>query len=57
MDDKQVRRQVQITQHKNQAEEATTDLKAQIEALGEIPAAELAAAECLEVCFRCAKCC
>jgi hypothetical protein len=45
MDDKQVRRQVQITQHKNQAEEATTDLKAQIEALGEIPAAEVAAAE------------
>ncbi|GAB7333435.1 hypothetical protein MBLNU13_g05039t3 [Cladosporium sp. NU13] len=45
MDDKQVRRQAQITQHKNTAEEATTELKAQIEALGEIPAAEASAAE------------
>jgi hypothetical protein len=45
LDDKQVKRQAQITQHKNQAEEATAELKAQIEALGEIPAPELAAAE------------
>ncbi|KAF2169647.1 hypothetical protein M409DRAFT_20060 [Zasmidium cellare ATCC 36951] len=42
VDDKQERRLLQITQHKNQAEEATTDLKSQIDALGEIPANELA---------------
>jgi hypothetical protein len=45
MDDKQLRRQQQITQHKNQAEEATIDLKAQMEALGELPADEVAASE------------
>lgn len=45
MDDKQLRRQQQISQHKNQAEEATVDLKAQLENLGEIPADELAASE------------
>lgn len=42
LDDKQLRRQQQISQHKNQAEEATVDLKKQIEDLGEIPADELA---------------
>ncbi|KXT03085.1 hypothetical protein AC578_7737 [Pseudocercospora eumusae] len=41
-DDKQDRRLNQIKQHKNQAEEATKDYQAQIEALGEIPADELA---------------
>ncbi|KAF7191491.1 putative ubiquitination network signaling protein acrB [Pseudocercospora fuligena] len=41
-DDKQDRRLNQIKQHKNQAEEATRDYQAQIEALGEIPADELA---------------
>lgn len=45
MDEKQVRRQAQITQHKNQAEDATAELKAQIEALGDIPAAEQAAGD------------
>lgn len=45
MDDKQLRRQQQITQHKNQAEEATIELKAQMEALGELPADEVAASE------------
>lgn len=45
MDDKQVRRQAQITQHKNQAEEATTELKAQIEDLGDIPEADVLASE------------
>ncbi|KXT16083.1 hypothetical protein AC579_7120 [Pseudocercospora musae] len=41
-DDKQDRRLNQIKQHKNQAEEATKDYQAQIEALGEIPADEVA---------------
>lgn len=44
-DDKQSRRLQQISQHKNQADEATTELKAQIESLGEIPADEIAASE------------
>ncbi|WPH04291.1 Hypothetical protein R9X50_00718000 [Acrodontium crateriforme] len=42
LDDKQERRLLQINQHKNQAEEATAELKGQIDALGEIPSAELA---------------
>ncbi|EMD00100.1 hypothetical protein BAUCODRAFT_365284 [Baudoinia panamericana UAMH 10762] len=37
LDDKQERRIQQITQHKNQAEEATVELKAQIDAFGDIP--------------------
>ncbi|EME39972.1 hypothetical protein DOTSEDRAFT_91290 [Dothistroma septosporum NZE10] len=36
-DDRQKSRQQQLSQHKNQAEEATADIKSQIEALGEIP--------------------
>ncbi|KAF2481926.1 hypothetical protein BDY17DRAFT_311549 [Neohortaea acidophila] len=36
-DDKQERRLMQITQHKNQAEEAAAEIKQQIEALGVIP--------------------
>lgn len=42
VDDKQERRLAQISQHKNQAEEATAELKTQIDAVGEIPSAELA---------------
>lgn len=42
LDDKQERRLAQISQHKNQAEEATAELKVQIDAVGEVPAAELA---------------
>lgn len=42
VDDKQERRLAQISQHKNQAEEATAELKAQIDAVGELPAAEVA---------------
>ncbi|CZT23397.1 uncharacterized protein RCC_09111 [Ramularia collo-cygni] len=42
VDDKQERRLAQISQHKNQAEEATAELKVQIDAIGEIPSAELA---------------
>ena len=45
LDDKQERRLQQITQHKNQAEEATTDIKREIDAFGELPGAELAASE------------
>lgn len=41
VDDKQERRLAQISQHKNQAEEATAELKIQIDAVGEIPSAEL----------------
>ena len=44
-DDKQERRLLQITQHKNQAEEATAELKSQIEALADLPSDELAASE------------
>lgn len=44
-DDKQEKRLMQITQHKNQAEEATAELKGQIEALGEIPEREVADSE------------
>nr|POE96885.1 putative ubiquitination network signaling protein acrb [Quercus suber] len=40
-DDKQERRMQQITTHKNQAEEAVLELKAQIDSFGEIPASEL----------------
>lgn len=42
LDDKQERRIQQITTHKTQAEEAVAELKAHIDAFGEIPAAELA---------------
>lgn len=42
VDDKQERRLAQISQHKNQAEEATAELKTQIDSVGEIPSAELA---------------
>ncbi|KAM0716097.1 hypothetical protein Q7P37_008611 [Cladosporium fusiforme] len=45
VDDKQARRLQQITQHKNQAEEATIEVKKEMESLGEIPADELAASE------------
>ena len=45
LDDRQERRLLQITQHKNQAEEATTELKDQIEAFGDIPNAEIAESE------------
>ncbi|KAK5126372.1 hypothetical protein LTR85_010608 [Meristemomyces frigidus] len=45
LDDKQERRLQQISQHKNQADEATVELKSQIEAFGEIPAVELAESE------------
>lgn len=44
-DDKQEKRLMQINQHKNQAEEATAELKGQIEALGEIPEREIAESE------------
>ena len=37
MDDKAERRLLQITQHKNQAEEATTELRSQIDSFGDIP--------------------
>lgn len=45
VDDKQARRLQQISQHKNQAEEATVDLKREMESLGEIPADELASSD------------
>ena len=45
VDDKQERRLTQIGQHKNQAEEATTELKKEIDAFGEIPSHEIADAE------------
>lgn len=45
LDDKQERRLMQINQHKNQAEEATADLKAHLEAFGDIPGDELAKSE------------
>ena len=44
-DDKLERRIAQITQHKNQAEEATAELKTELDALGDIPADELAQSE------------
>lgn len=45
LDDKQERRLLQINQHKNQAEEATVEIKSQIDAFGDIPASELAQSE------------
>jgi ubiquitination network signaling protein AcrB len=45
LDDKQQRRLMQINQHKTQAEEATAELKSQIEAFGEIPPEDLAQSE------------
>ncbi|KAK0343572.1 hypothetical protein LTR02_014362 [Friedmanniomyces endolithicus] len=42
LDDKQERRIMQITQHKNQAEEATADLKREIDAFGDVPEDEVA---------------
>lgn len=42
VDDRQERRIMQITQHKNQAEEATAELKKEIDAFGDIPEDELA---------------
>jgi hypothetical protein len=45
LDDKQEKRLNQITLHKHQAEEATAELTAQIDALGEIPSDELAASQ------------
>ncbi|KXL47070.1 hypothetical protein M433DRAFT_81022, partial [Acidomyces richmondensis BFW] len=45
LDDKQERRLLQIKQHKTQAEEATAELKSQIDALGEIPPDEVVEAE------------
>ncbi|KAK4549282.1 hypothetical protein LTR36_007741 [Oleoguttula mirabilis] len=45
LDDKQERRLMQINQHKNQAEEATVELKGQIEAFGDIPNKELEQSE------------
>jgi septal ring factor EnvC (AmiA/AmiB activator) len=41
IDDRQERRLQQISQHKNQAEEATRELQAQIDAFGEVPADEM----------------
>lgn len=43
VDDKQEKRLQQITQHKNQAEEATANFKKEIEALGDLPADEVEA--------------
>ncbi|KAF2864205.1 hypothetical protein K470DRAFT_254529 [Piedraia hortae CBS 480.64] len=45
MDDKQERRLLQISQHKGQAEEATAELRSQLDALGEIPADEVTKSE------------
>ncbi|KAK1091647.1 hypothetical protein LTR48_005875 [Friedmanniomyces endolithicus] len=45
LDDKQERRIMQITQHKNQAEEATADLKREIDAFGDVPEDEVALAK------------
>lgn len=45
MDDKAERRLLQITQHKNQAEEATSELRDQIDAFGEIPEHEFTESE------------
>ncbi|SMY29026.1 unnamed protein product [Zymoseptoria tritici ST99CH_1A5] len=42
LDDKQERRLLQINQHKNQAEEATAELKTQIDAMGDLPSDDLA---------------
>ncbi|KAK1069619.1 hypothetical protein LTR74_004732 [Friedmanniomyces endolithicus] len=42
LDDKQERRIMQITQHKNQAEEATAELKREIDAFGDVPEDEVA---------------
>ena len=44
-DDKQERRLMQISQHKNQAEEASAEIKEQIDALGDIPEDEIAESE------------
>ena len=44
-DDKLERRIAQITQHKNQAEEATAELKSEIDTLGDIPSDELVESE------------
>ncbi|KAK5685913.1 hypothetical protein LTS10_002026 [Elasticomyces elasticus] len=41
-DENQKRRIAQITQHKNQAEEATADLKSEIDAFGDLPEDEVA---------------
>ncbi|KAK4611850.1 putative ubiquitination network signaling protein acrB [Fulvia fulva] len=45
IDDRQKGRQQQLSQHKNQAEEATADIKSQIQALGEIPADQVQESE------------
>lgn len=45
IDDKQEKRLLQITQHKNQAEEATSELRGQIESLGDLPTDETAEAD------------
>ncbi|CAK4034927.1 ubiquitination network signaling acrB [Lecanosticta acicola] len=45
VDDKQEKRLQQISQHKNQAEDATASLKQEIEAMGDLPADEVAAAQ------------
>ena len=44
-DDKHERRVAQIKQHKKQAEEATAEVKAQIEALGNLPSHDVAASD------------
>lgn len=44
-DDKLERRIAQITQHKNQAEEAAADLKNEMDALGDLPANDVAQSE------------
>ena len=47
LEDKQDRRLLQITQHKKQAEEATIDIKAQIDSIGDLPKSELAQSDAM----------
>ncbi|USW59516.1 hypothetical protein Slin15195_G128350 [Septoria linicola] len=47
VDEKQEKRLQQISQHKNQAEEATKEIQEQIEALGEIPSGDISASNAL----------
>ena len=54
-DDKLERRIVQISQHKNQAEEATAETKSQIEALGDAPQNDVARSETVKQLWRAAR--
>ncbi|RMX71823.1 hypothetical protein D0869_15242 [Hortaea werneckii] len=55
LDEKQKVRIAQISQHKNQAEEATAELKSQVEAFGDIPSEDLAEADTKKRAWKAAK--